>query len=316
VDATVPLERMMQVFEEATDLGARQLLLSGAEPLLREDLPEAIVSAIERGLDILLTTKYPISQHLARRLAQAGLRHVSLSLDSLEPDENRQLIGSAQYASQMTAAMENLRDAGVLFSIQCVVTPFNLRSIPALARFAEQRGAMVMQLVPFKDVRSPIGGLNNRELRLPTDALVERLCDELSQITKSMRIERFKEASDTGTFHCDIGQTKLLILPDGAIHRCYKLTSDAALRGKDLNFVSVAHAWHDPDFVDAILPESRLYEDVPCGTCGSKSRCDRSGRCIYDAHVHHGRYAAPDRRCGGRAVLASRQRVIPIHSGQ
>jgi radical SAM protein with 4Fe4S-binding SPASM domain len=312
-DATVPLEVMARVFEEAVDLGASHLLLSGAEPLLRTDLPEAIEAAIGRGLEILLTTKYPVSADLAKRLARAGLRHLSLSLDTLDAAHNHELIGSSRYADQMSTAMRNLIDAGVQFSIQSVVTPINIDALEALALFAEKQGATVMQLVPYKDVRSPIGNLQNSQLRLPDDTLVDKLCEKLAVHCSRMRIERFKEASDTGTFYCDIGQTKLLILPDGVVHRCYKLTSDAALRGRDLKSSSVAQAWHDPQFVDTILPKADLYGDVPCGTCGSKSTCDRSGRCIYDAYVHHGRYASPDRGCHGRAHLQlGNVRIIPI----
>lgn len=312
-DATVALEVMRRVFEEAADLGARQLLLSGAEPLLRADLPDAIEAAIGCGLDILLTTKYPVSAELARRLAHAGLTHLSLSLDTLDAAQNHTLIGSSRYADQTAASMKHLLDAGVRFSVQCVVTPINVNAVEALAVFAEQQGATVMQLVPYKDVRSPIGQLQNAQLRLPDDAMVDRLCDKLAGLCSGMRIERFREAVDTGAFHCDIGQTKMLILPDGVVHRCYKLTSDAALRGRDLKVASVAQAWHDPQFVDTILPHMGLYSEAPCGACGSKPSCDRSGRCIYDAYAHHGRYAAPDRPCHGREQLQrDDRRVIPI----
>ena len=78
--------------------GANTLLVSGAEPFLRDDLPEAIGLAIAAGLAILLTTKFPVTPDIAERLAQAGLRHLAFSIDSLDSDENATLIGSRSYA--------------------------------------------------------------------------------------------------------------------------------------------------------------------------------------------------------------------------
>lgn len=312
-DATLGLDRLRVLFSEAADLGATELLVSGAEPFLRRDLPEAISAAIASGLGILLTTKFPIDANIAERLAAGGLRHLSLSIDTLEAEENAILIGSRQYARQMRRVVANLRAAGLQFSIQCVVTPFNVDSVAAVARFAESEGARVLQLVPYKDVRQPIAALANAALRLHDTTVVDQLRNRLALDHPALQIERFVEATDNGGFHCDIGQTKLLILPDGVVHRCYKLTSDRSLRGLDLNQVSLARAWHDPGFVEAILPSPDAYGATICGTCGSKTRCDLSGRCIYDALVHHGRYAAPDRGCAGRAGLV-RRAVIKLRA--
>lgn len=302
-DATVGLQRLKVLFEEAVDLGAVTILVSGAEPFLRPDLPEALGLAIDAGLSLLLTTKYPISANIAERLARAGVNHISLSIDSLDSDENACLVGSRTYASQMRRTVRNLHSAGVEFSVQSVVTQHNVRSVAAVAKFAEREGARVMQLVPYKDVRNPIAALSNADLRLQEVSLVDELCDGLAQKHPQIQIQRFVEAANDGGFHCDIGQTKLLILPDGVVHRCYKLTSDASLRGMDLKEVSLARGWHDPGFVEIALPAAHVYAGTVCGSCGSKPNCDRSGRCIYDAAVNHGRYAVPDRNCSGRTML-------------
>ncbi len=312
-DATISLERLRVLFSEAAELGANTLLVSGAEPFLREDLPEAIGLAIAVGLGILLTTKYPVTPDIAERLAQAGLRHLSFSIDSLDPEQNEILIGSQNYASQILKAVRNVRSAGVEFSVQSVVTRYNLGSMGAVARFAADEGARVMQLVPFKDVRSPITTLSNADLRLDEDAAVDEICDQLSQTQSSLKIERFVEATNSGGFHCDIGQTKLFMLPDGVVHRCYKLTSDASLRGADLKQVSLARAWHDPAFVDIALPPAHAYAQTVCGSCVTKPKCDTSGRCIYDALINHGRYVSPDRNCVGRAQL-TRHATITIRA--
>ena len=61
-------------------------ILTGGEPLLRRDILEIVRRASERGLWVVVGTNgVRITENLARRLAEAGARGMSLSLDALEP---------------------------------------------------------------------------------------------------------------------------------------------------------------------------------------------------------------------------------------
>jgi GTP 3',8-cyclase len=77
------LTRLAQVF---VGLGVRKLRLTGGEPLLRRDL-EKLVSMLARidGIqDIALTTNGALLASKAQALTAAGLRRVTVSLDSLD----------------------------------------------------------------------------------------------------------------------------------------------------------------------------------------------------------------------------------------
>src|SRR6267154_98902 len=81
------LTRLAQVF---ADLGVRKLRLTGGEPLLRRDL-EKLVSMLARidGIqDIALTTNGALLAGKAQALTAAGLRRVTVSLDSLDDAVN------------------------------------------------------------------------------------------------------------------------------------------------------------------------------------------------------------------------------------
>src|SRR5712675_2980765 len=90
--AFLPREQLL-TFEELTrlarvfaGLGVRKLRLTGGEPLLRRDL-ERLVAMLARvgGIqDIALTTNGALLAGQARALAAAGLRRVTVSLDSLD----------------------------------------------------------------------------------------------------------------------------------------------------------------------------------------------------------------------------------------
>lgn len=306
-DASIAREDLARIWTEAVSLGAEIVLVAGAEPLLRRDLPEVLGDAIRAGLTVVLTTKHPVSAALAARFARAGVPHLSFSLDSLDADENRRLIGTARYAEQVRSSVRHLAGAGVAFSIQAVVTRLNPDSARHVAAFAAREGARVLQIVPFKAVRSPIADLTNADLLLEDDAWLDHLVVELRDRHPAVHIEKFVEPGAAGTgYHCDIGQTKLFFLPDGVVHRCYKLTEDATLRGADLREVSVAAAWHDPQFGRVISPARALYSGAACGECGRFNACHDDGRCLFEASMRHGRYHAPDRSCDGPVAMPLR----------
>jgi len=77
------LSRVARVF---TGLGVRKLRLTGGEPLLRRDLEKlvAMLAAVNGVQDIAMTTNGTLLAGKAPALAAAGLRRVTVSLDSLD----------------------------------------------------------------------------------------------------------------------------------------------------------------------------------------------------------------------------------------
>src|SRR6266545_1812638 len=155
-DAVLTRTELQRVFAEGVTLGARRLLVAGAEPLLRPDLPEVLGDAVTAGLLPLLTTKHRIDRSLARRLAAAGLRHMSLSLDTLDAAESKTLVGSAGYPNAVRESVACLTEAGIAFSLQAVVTKFNPDALRDVVRFGSEHQAKVVQVVPYEPVRFPI----------------------------------------------------------------------------------------------------------------------------------------------------------------
>lgn len=300
-DAIISRGDLSRIFAEAATLGAEHLVVAGSEPLLRPDLPEVMGDAIACGITPFLTTKHPIDQDLAHRLAIAGVKHVSLSLDSVSQNRSLTMIGSDIYPKQIRRSIAHLVDAGVSFSFQTVATALNLDDLHDVGRLAVELGAKVMQVVPFETVRRPITKYDNDSMLLEDTDVVRRCVEELATAYPSVRFELFEKLG-TGArsqFHCDIGMTKLFFLPNGVVHRCYKLVDDSTLTGRDLRECTVAEAWHDPGFGVKIAPPRVLYQASACGACSRFDTCHSDGRCIYEASVTHESYYDQDRSCNG-----------------
>src|SRR5215216_4287953 len=78
------IDRLAGIF---VGLGVHKIRLTGGEPLLRHDLPALVrLLARHQGLDDLaLTTNGILLAREAEALRQAGLRRVTISLDTLQP---------------------------------------------------------------------------------------------------------------------------------------------------------------------------------------------------------------------------------------
>jgi GTP 3',8-cyclase len=79
-------EEIARVARIGAGLGVHKLRLTGGEPLLRRDLERLVemLAAIEGIDDIAMTTNGSLLPRKARALADAGLRRVTVSLDSLD----------------------------------------------------------------------------------------------------------------------------------------------------------------------------------------------------------------------------------------
>ncbi len=70
----------------ARDLGVRKVRFTGGEPLLRADLADIVRRCSAHGVELSLTTNAIGLANRAQALADAGLRRVNVSLDTVDPD--------------------------------------------------------------------------------------------------------------------------------------------------------------------------------------------------------------------------------------
>jgi MoaA/NifB/PqqE/SkfB family radical SAM enzyme len=84
----VPKDVMIQRINRLADLGTSILTLSGGEPMLHPDLDEIIAAMRARGVIAgMITNGYLLMPDRIKRLNQAGLDHMQISIDNVKPDD-------------------------------------------------------------------------------------------------------------------------------------------------------------------------------------------------------------------------------------
>jgi radical SAM protein with 4Fe4S-binding SPASM domain len=115
-------------------------ILTGGEPLLRRDILEIVRRAAERGLWVVVGTNgVSITENLARRLAEAGARGLSLSLDALDPDRHDRFRRVRGAWLNTVEGAEILNRTGLPFIVQTTAGSHNLGELDAIADFAHDR---------------------------------------------------------------------------------------------------------------------------------------------------------------------------------
>jgi AdoMet-dependent heme synthase len=115
-------------------------ILTGGEPLLRRDILEIVRRAAQRELWVVVGTNgVRITENVASRLADAGARGLSLSLDALDPDRHdrfRNVRGAWRNTVEGAAILNR---TGLPFIVQTTAGAHNLGELDAIADFAHER---------------------------------------------------------------------------------------------------------------------------------------------------------------------------------
>jgi radical SAM protein with 4Fe4S-binding SPASM domain len=127
--------------------GTRTLILSGGEPLLRDDLLDLAQYGTRRGLHMALGTNGTlINEEMAYALKEVGVRKVAISLDSVHSADHDSFRGRAGAWEKAVQGIRACRDAEVPIQIHTTVTPSNYNEIESILSFGENLGARDFQL--------------------------------------------------------------------------------------------------------------------------------------------------------------------------
>jgi cyclic pyranopterin phosphate synthase len=146
-------EELGRTVDQFLALGVDKVRLTGGEPLLRRDLPRLVATlAGKPGLaDLALTTNGILLARHARELRDAGLRRVTVSLDTLHPGRFATLTRSSDHAAVLAGIAAASEHFGSLKLDTVVLRGTNDDELSALIAYAERAGAEV-RFIEYMDV--------------------------------------------------------------------------------------------------------------------------------------------------------------------
>jgi GTP 3',8-cyclase len=147
-------EEIARLARSFAALGVEKLRLTGGEPLIRRELERLVAMLAEiPGLDLTLTTNGSLLPQKAQALAAAGLRRVTVSLDSLDDDVFRAMNDADVPVERVLAGIEAGAAAGLApIKVNMVVKRgANEDSVLPMAHYFRGSGHIV-RFIEYMDV--------------------------------------------------------------------------------------------------------------------------------------------------------------------
>jgi cyclic pyranopterin phosphate synthase len=238
-------------FEEITRLarivaanGVKKLRLTGGEPLLRNGLPELIrsLSAIG-GVDIALTTNGSLLTAQAPALVEAGLRRITVSLDTLDDATFRRMNDADFSVERVMEGIATAAAAGLPVKVNAVVKRgVNDEGIVDLARWARSRGH-ILRFIEYMDV----GHTNGWRLDdvVPGEEIVRRIAEQMPLVAADANYrgevaQRWRYAEGNGEIGVitSVTQpfcgdcTRARLSADGKLYTCLFATQGTDMRAR------------------------------------------------------------------------------------
>jgi heme b synthase len=145
-------QQAFTLLDQIAEVGQPIIILTGGEPLLREDIFDIAKHGDSLGLRMVMAPNGTlITPETAAKMAASGIRRISASIDGATKtfhDKFRGVDGAFDAALQ---GIEYVKAAGIEFQINTTITKTNLDQIPKILELAEALGAVahhIFLLVP------------------------------------------------------------------------------------------------------------------------------------------------------------------------
>ena len=175
-DALLTYEEITRLTRIFVAHGVEKVRITGGEPLVRQGLDTLIreIDAIPGVLDLTLTTNGSLLRAQARKLADAGLKRITVSLDALDDETFTAMNDSGVPVSVVLDGIAAAQEAGLApIKVNAVVKRgVNDHAIVDLARHF--RGTdVIVRFIEFMDV----GATNGWQLEhvIPAREVIERI---------------------------------------------------------------------------------------------------------------------------------------------
>jgi heme b synthase len=311
-EGELTLEEIKRVLDNIAEHFNPIMILTGGEPMLRPDLLDIVRYTKERGLrPVMATCGTLLTEEWARRLKDAGIERISVSIDGPDAESHDRFRGVPGAFEASMKGLDAARTAGLEFQVNTTITRLNMADIEAILELTVSLGAVAFHpflLVPTgrgKDLQEHVLDAEEYEailhrlydLRGKTSIPFKPTCaPHYYRILRQRESEAGREVTpdthglDAMSKGCMGGSSFGFISHVGKIQICGFLEEEAGdLRAGNYD---LARIWRNsPLFLE--LRDRSNYEG-DCGACGYWRWC---GGCRARAFAVSGDYLAEEPHC-------------------
>ena len=220
-------------FNVLRDLGVIEIVLSGGNPLLRDDVGEII----EYASKLFITTIYDNGSIAPKKIDQLRKADfVSISLDTLDEKKFDYIRGVKGAWANAMNAIETLSNEGIRVGVSPTISQLNLYEILDFTRYFTDQGIPVWYCLYAYDypTENPLFGIGRKadEFEITDKETAAKVCDGLVQMKKDRQgvfitkqtLDALKQFFLTGqrTWKCKALQSFLMVDSLGRVAGCHR----------------------------------------------------------------------------------------------
>ena len=267
----------MDLARQAKDSGMAFLLLTGGEPLLRQDFPEIYRGVSEMGLSVSINTNGALVTDSIRELfTSLPPANINITLYGTSPESYGALCGQSGAYDQVVENVSWLTEQKILVNLNATISPWNQDQVEKIQHFADTRKLNLrLTSYNFPPVRREPGAVNPRLspeeagnyraidlLHQGGIASLRELAGKISQEDLSQEPIRELECGDP--LHCHAGRSQFWVTWNGSMTPCGMLNGPSV----DPFALGFQQAWEQ---LRAETQKIRLCPD--CVTCPERNTC-------------------------------------------
>jgi MoaA/NifB/PqqE/SkfB family radical SAM enzyme len=229
----LPASEVKKGLDILKDLGVMEIVLSGGNPLLRQDIDEIIRYASK----LFITTVYDNGSMAAKKIeALRNADFVAISIDSLDPAKNDHIRGMKGAWNQALKSVGELQKEGIRVGVAPTISQVNMNEIVEFTTWFLKKNIPVWYSIYSHDTSGSRDqlfkiGKQSDEFTLTDKEGMVNLCDSLRKLKKNSGLVLITDkildtvrtlyAENRRTWRCKALQNFLMVDHQGRVAGCH-----------------------------------------------------------------------------------------------
>lgn len=296
--AELSTDDWLALAQEAAEAGCFSILLTGGEPLLRNDFAEIYLGIRKLGIHVMLFTNATrVDERMVEILRSAPPRLIEVTVYGATPETYLRVTGRAEGHAEAMRGISLLRAAGLPVRLKTVLMQPNRHEFEALrALAAEGEPALRYDAVIQPRFR---GDTEVERLRVPPAEVAELEARAIPELPGQWRAQQARQAAQaaagpTPLYACAAGAISFYVSAEGLVQPCVSAVRHGVRYGRGGLLAAFRGCRRS-------VRELRAPAGQECATCGDRVFCgscppiaeledgNEAGKCTYACALAHAR---------------------------
>jgi len=288
------LEEIGNIADQAVSLGSLWCLITGGEPLIREDFLDIYRLLKKKGLLVsVFTNACLITEKHIKLFRDYPPRDIEITVYGATEETYERVTRMPGSYVAFRRGLDQLLEGGIKVALKTMALHSNARELPAIARFCRERTRDLFRFDPILQLRFDGNEERNEEIRDERLSAEEIIAIDEADPKRSAALEKRCSTTEMSIlpqevndrlFQCGAGGDRFAVSYNGLFRLCPSLWERDCLY--NLRQGTLADAWFD--FVPRVLARTSTNHEflARCCICPLMNQCQW---CPAQAYLECGR---------------------------